>query len=420
VELKINCPAYRKVKLRKNKNISVCEKLKLTTKLHLKLQSQREICNYIYKRVFFIGKRRKTMNIDLHKIPIADLVKDYANYNGEGVKGYGGRLDIRPKYQREFVYNKSQRDAVINSVRSNFPLNVMYWVKNNDESFEVLDGQQRTISICEYIKGGFSIDYKLFENLTNDEQNQILNYELMVYFCEGTDSEKLKWFEIINIAGAVLTEQELRNAVYTGAWLSDAKRYFSKNACPAYQIGSNYLSGTSIRQEYLETALDWISGGNINSYMSKHQQDHDALELWSYFQSVITWVQGKFVKYRKEMKGIDWGKLYNNHKNKTLDPAALEKEIARLMQDDDVTNKKGVYDYVLGGKEKNLNIRYFTVNMKREAYERQKGVCVVCNKYFEIKDMEGDHIKPWHLGGKTTSENCQMLCKDDNRVKSGR
>jgi hypothetical protein len=364
------------------------------------------------------------MKIDLHKIPIRELVKDYKNSDEEGVQGYGGKLDIRPKYQREFVYKEEQRNAVIETIRKGFPLNVMYWIKNSENSFEVLDGQQRSISICEYVKGNFAIsvksNIKYWSNLTGDEREQILDYELMVYFCkEGTESEKLDWFEVVNVAGAVLTKQELRNAVYTGPWLSDAKRYFSKTGCPAYQIGSKYLNGTAIRQEYLETALNWISNDEIKKYMSEHQHDPDALPLWAYFQSVITWTQGKFPNYRKEMKGIDWGNLYNEFESKTLDPAELEKEIFRLMQDDDVTNKKGIYAFVLDGKEKHLNIRAFSENMKREAYERQKGVCPVCNKHFEIQEMEGDHIDPWHSGGKTNVANCKMLCKECNRIKSG-
>jgi hypothetical protein len=371
------------------------------------------------------------MIIDLHKIPIRDLAAGYINSDEEGVKGYGGKLDIRPKYQREFVYKDEQRNAVIDTVRNGFPINVMYWVKNIDGTYEVLDGQQRSISICEFVNGRFSIDYKQFSTLAADEQEQILNYPLMVYFCEGTDSEKLKWFKIVNIAGAVLTEQELRNAVYTGAWLIDAKKYFSKTNCPAYQLGSKYLNGTAIRQEYLETALDWIwrtetietTGGikpleSIEEYMLKHQRDPDALPLWTYFQSVITWVQGKFI-YRKEMKGIEWGILYNQFKDKSLDPAELEKQISRLMQDDDVTNKKGIYAFVLDGNERHLNIRAFSENMKREAYERQNGNCKNCGKHFEINEMEGDHVDPWHSGGKTNTENCQMLCKECNRRKSG-
>ena len=373
------------------------------------------------------------MKIELQKIPIRELVKDYVNSDEEGVKGYGGKLDIRPKYQREFVYKEEQRNALINTVRNGFPLNVMYWVKNSDDSFEVLDGQQRTISICEYINNNFPINYKMFINLEEDEREQILNYELMVYFCEGTASEKLAWFKIVNVAGAVLTPQELRNAMYTGPWLSNAKKYFSKTGCPAYAIANKYLTGNTIRQEYLETALDWIWRTettkemdeikplkSIEDYMGKHQHDPDAIPLWTYFQSVITWVQGKFSKYRNEMKGIDWGILYNSHKDKTLDPAELEKEISRLMEDEDVTNKKGIYPYVLDGEERHLNIRAFSDKMKREAYERQKGICPECNKHFEIQEMEADNIDPWHSGGKTNAANCQMLCKADNRRKSGK
>ncbi|GMO61931.1 MAG: hypothetical protein Ta2A_08290 [Treponemataceae bacterium] len=260
------------------------------------------------------------MKIDLHKIPIRELVDGYINSDEEGVKGYGGKLDIRPKYQREFVYKDEQRNAVIDTICRNFPLNVMYWVKNSESSFEVLDGQQRSISICEYLQNNYSIEHKMFHTLTNDEQEQILNYELMVYFCEGTDSEKLKWFKIVNIAGAVLTVQELRNAVYTGPWLSDAKRYFSKPNCAAYKIGINYLNGNSIRQEYLETALDWISNGNIEEYMAQHQHDTDALPLWEYFKSVSAWIEKNFSTYRKEMKGIDWGNLYKQFGEKSAKP----------------------------------------------------------------------------------------------------
>jgi hypothetical protein len=242
----------------------------------------------------------------------------------------------------------------------------------------------------------------------------------MVYFCEGTDSEKLDWFKIVNIAGEVLSNQELRNAVYTGPWLSDAKRYFSKTTSPAYQIGNKFISKDANRQEYLETALDWINNGNIEGYMSQHQSDPAALPLWSYFQSVITWVQGTFPNYRKEMKGIDWGNLFNRFEKATLDPASLEKEVSRLMEDEDVSNKKGIYLYVLDKDERHLNIRAFDEKMKREAYERQNGICPVCKKHFELEEMEGDHIDPWHSGGKTNAANCQMLCKHDNRLKSGK
>jgi len=358
------------------------------------------------------------MNIELKKVTVRELTNGYQDNQEDGVIGYGGKLDIRPPFQREFVYGDKERNAVIDTVTKKFPLNVMYWAVREDGNFEVIDGQQRTISICQYVNRDFSINGLAFHNLTNDKQKQILDYDLMVYFCSGTDSEKLEWFKTINIAGKELTNQELRNAVYSGSWVSDAKRYFSKNNRP--KIGDDYLSGSANRQEYLETAIDWISEGNIEIYMSKNQHETNANELWLYFQNVINWVKVVFPNYRKEMKGIEWGFLYNEFKNKNFDSKKLEKEISKLMQDEDVTNKKGIYSYVLTRKEKFLNIRAFSDNQKREAYERQKGICVVCKQHFELKEMEADHRKPWHEGGKTTAENCQMLCKDDNRRKSGK
>lgn len=364
------------------------------------------------------------MKIELHEISIKEVCNGYINNDEDGVVGFGGKLNIRPKYQREFVYKDKQRDEVINTIRKNFPLNVMYWVKNENNTdgieYEVLDGQQRTISLCDYVAGVFSIDNMYFHNLQPSEQQQILDYKLMIYFCEGTDKEKLDWFKIINIAGEKLTDQELRNAVYTGSWLSDAKRYFSKTGCAAWKIAKDYMSGSPIRQDYLETALSWINDGNIEDYMSIHQHDSYATPLWQYFQSVISWVQIIIPKYRKEMKSVAWGELYNKHKDKQLDAKELEKQIATLMADDDVSKKSGIYAYVFDNDERHLNIRAFTPSMKRSAYERQKGICPHCNKSFEIEQMEGDHITPWHLGGKTNEQNCQMLCKDCNRRKSGK
>jgi hypothetical protein len=270
---------------------------------------------------------------------------------------------------------------------------------------------------------------RYFHNLQNDEQEQILDYKLMVYFCSGTDSEKLEWFRTINIAGEELSDQELRNAVYSGSWVTEAKKYFSKNGCVAYNIASQYMSGTVNRQDYLATAINWIAKRDritIEIYMAMHQNDLNANELWLYFKSVIDWVGVVFPKYRKEMKGTEWGILFNEFKDdKSLDPKTLEAEISKLMQDEDVTSKKGIYEYLLTGKEKYLNIRAFTDNQKREAFERQKGVCLVCQKNksekinYEISEMEADHITPWHEGGKTDAKNCQMLCKLHNRMKSG-
>jgi hypothetical protein len=361
------------------------------------------------------------MKITLIEIPVKDVVEGYRNSNEEGVIGYDGKLNIRPKYQREFVYKDKQRDAVIGTLRKDFPLNVMYWAANGDGSSEVIDGQQRTISICEYVAGNFSIGEMYFHNLPKDQQEQILQYKLMVYFCEGTDSEKLDWFETINIAGEKLTEQELRNAAYTGPWLSDAKRYFSRTGCAAYGLASSYLTGVAIRQEYLETAINWISGGNIAQYMSKHQQDANANELWLHFQAVISWVKVVFPTYRKEMKGVDWGALYRLHGKDTFDSKLLETKVSELMRDEDATKKSGIYAYLVTGEEKHLSIRAFTDNMKREAFEKQKGTCPRCGdgKIYKIEEMEADHIEPWHAGGKTIAENCKMLCKRHNREKGG-
>ncbi|OFX76227.1 MAG: HNH endonuclease [Bacteroidetes bacterium GWE2_29_8] len=360
------------------------------------------------------------MKIELKEITVRELTDGYKDNAENGVVGYGGRLDIRPPFQREFIYKDKQRDAVINTITKDFPLNVMYWAVRENGDFEVIDGQQRTISVCQYVGGDFSYMFRYFHNLKHDEQDIILDYKLMVYICSGTDSEKLEWFKTINIAGEKLTDQELRNAVYSGSWVSDAKKYFSKNGCPAHSIGNDYLNGSSIRQEYLETAIEWISKGNIEVYMANHQHEPNANEIWLYFQSVINWVQAVFSNYRREMKGVEWGFLYNEFKDNNFDSKKLEEEIAKLMEDDDVSKKSGIYSYVLTRKEKYLNIRAFSTNQKREAYERQKGICPVCKEHFEISGMEADHITPWHAGGKTAADNCQMLCKECNRRKSGK
>jgi len=360
------------------------------------------------------------MNIKLHEITVRDVAEGYVDNAEEGVVGYGGRLNIRPKYQREFIYDVEKRNAVLDTIRKGFPLNVMYWVKNDDGTFEVLDGQQRTISFCQYVNSDFSIDNRFFHNLTETERNQILDYKLMIYFCEGNDKEKLDWFRIINIAGMKLTDQELRNAVYTGPWLSHAKTIFSKSNCAAYLLAKDYVPGSPIRQELLETAIRWKSKGEIEKYMAEHQHDPNANALWTYFKSVIDWVKLTFPKYRKEMKGIDWGGLYDQFGGDTLDTADLERQIETLMMDDDVTSKKGIYTYVLTRDERHLNIRAFTPAQRRSAYERQKGKCTICRKPFQEAEMEADHITPWSEGGRTEPRNCQMLCRECNRRKGAR
>ncbi len=363
------------------------------------------------------------MQIVLKEIIVREVVNGYQDSAENGVTGYAGKLNIRPAFQREFVYGEKERNAVLDTVMKGFPLNVMYWCDDGSGNYELLDGQQRTISLCQYVSGDFSIDNRYFHSLTATEQQQILDYKLMIYVCTGNDKEKLDWFRTINIAGVQLSDQELRNAVYSGSWVSDAKRYFSKTGCAAVKIGDKLLSGKMIRQEYLETAIEWIAlteGKTVDLYMSEHQHDSSASALWLYFQNVINWVNTIFPKYRKEMKGIDWGRLYHEHKGDALDPAELEKQIKDLMMDDEVTAKKGIYAYLLTGDEKHLSIRQFSDSQKREAYERQNGICPNCKQHFEIEQMEGDHIDPWHSGGKTDAANCQMLCKHCNRLKSGK
>lgn len=377
------------------------------------------------------------MEIELNSIRIGDLVDGYVNNNEDGVIGYGGLLNIRPPYQREFVYKENQQKAVIDTILKGFPLNTMYWVKNNGDNvgYELLDGQQRTMSICEYVKGNFSIDMgdgitKYYHNLTDSEQEKILNYELTIYICEGNEDERLNWFRTINIAGEKLTNQELLNINYIGSWLSDAKRKFSKSNCVAYKIANKFVKGSPIRQEYLETALRWISNDNVAEYMSTHQQDPNANELWLYFQNVINWIVSTFSldteekNYRKEMLGLNWGDLYNKYHTNKYDSKLVEGKINELMSNEEVTDKKGVYEYILSGEDENLacklSKRTFSNADKRTAYERQKGICPITNQYLPIEEMQADHIVPWWKGGTTTLNNLQMISKTANARKGGK
>jgi len=294
-----------------------------------------------------------------------------------------------------------------------------------------MDGQQRTLSFCQYLNGDFAINSKYFHNLPKDVQDVILNEELLVNVFRGTESEKLEWFKTINIAGEKLTDQELRNAAYTGPWLADAKKHFSKTGCAAYSLGQSYLTGTAIRQDYLETVLYWISTGEdktIEEYMAEHQHDTDATALWEYFRSVINWVKTVFPKYRKEMKGLPWGCFYNRYHTSTFDPVAIEEQITALMQDEDVTNHKGIYEYVLDGNERHLNIRAFDEKQKRIGFERQHGYCPRCrrlkkstagHKFSTPGEMHADHMTAHKHGGATTLTNLVMLCPECNEEKSG-
>lgn len=377
------------------------------------------------------------MNIQLQAYTVQDIFQGYSNDEETGqVLAFRGKLNVRPAYQREFVYDDRKKAAVMQSILRGFPLNVMYWSDNGDGTYELLDGQQRTLSFCEWLCNHYSIyanpshpDSPYYAHTAPEITKRVLDYKLMIYICEGTDEEKLDWFKTINIAGERLTEQELRNAVYAGPWLSDAKRYFSKTQCVAYKIGEKFMSGTPIRQDYLEAVLSWLSdaeGKTIEQYMAEHQHDTHATPLKQYYNAVMDWVKLTFPTYRgKLMKGLPWGLLYNEFHNQVYDPVALEEEIRRLLKDDDVTKQRGIYEYLLSGKtrEKVLSIRAFTENEKITLYERQGGVCPLCaaqgnRQKWAFHEMQADHKLPWSKGGHTTLDNGQMLCREHNLQKS--
>lgn len=370
------------------------------------------------------------MDIVKEQIPIGNLVEGYVNNEEEGVFGLNGKLNIRPPYQREFVYPPDKRNLVIDTVIKGFPLNTMYWNVNGDGEYEVLDGQQRTISICEYVSNNFSYGEErplIFSRQPDDVQNLFLEYELDIYKCTGEESERIEWFQVINVAGETLTDQEIRNAVYAGPWTAEAKRYFSKTECAAYQLGNPFMPKTksAIRQDYLEAALKWLSDGSIDEYMNRHADDSDCDELWSYWCNMISWIKSTFIgdwdkDYQQEMKNVPWGVLYNEFRAKKLNPKRLQAKVAKLMQNEYVERKSGIYSYVLDGQEKHLHIRKFRDSDKRAAYRNQKGECNMCGKHFKLQEMEADHIDPWSKGGKTEPENCQVLCIKCNRRKGAK
>lgn len=358
-------------------------------------------------------------------IKVSKLFEGYQDKDWNGVVGYGGKLDIRPVYQREFIYDIPDEQAVIATVLKGHPLNIMYWVKAGGGNFELLDGQQRTLSICRFLDHKYYVHDKdgnkiYVDTILADDCEKIMNYELDICICEGTEGEILDWFKTINIKGKELNEQEALNATHTGKWLMDAKKYFSKPNCSAYGLGKDYVNGAVERQDYLATVLKWISDDDAQGYMAQHRNDVDAHELWEYFNNVIDWIISVFIVYRKEIRGVEWGALYNKYKNAKYNPKKIEEEIVKLINDDEVQNIKGIYTYILTREEKHLSLRQFDDTIKRKAYEKQKGVCIWCKKKFSEEEMEADHITPWSKGGKTTLENCQMLCIQDNRTKSGK
>lgn len=408
-----------------------------------------------------------TMKIELTQIKLRDLFDGYVNSDEDGVVGYHGRLDIRPKYQREFIYGEKEQIAVIDTVKKGFPLNTIYWAvardengekildDNGEETYELMDGQQRTISICEFLANHLVVNFQKFFNIqksTPDIAEKILDYELQVYICDGSVSDKLAWFKTINIAGKPLTEQELLNAQYVGEWLTRAKEYFSKTNCNAAELmvirgkkASEYMNGSPIRQDYLSTVLQWIAdyqglvprSSEGDTYMANHQGDNTATEIKNYYVMVMEWVGYHFTKYRKEMKGLPWGYWFNKYQRGECagqiimqTPAEIENKILELIADDEVGSVKGIYEYIIDGAEKHLSLRAFDDKTKRKIYEKQNHRCPYCDikkdghtyptnkQEYEFKEMEGDHIVPWSQGGKTEESNCQMLCKWHNGHKS--
>lgn len=360
----------------------------------------------------------------------------------------GPKLIIRPPFQRNFVYKEDAQVKVLDTVSKNFPLNVMYWGINADGDYEIIDGQQRTLSICRFVhdpdfysSGLFGNDSpRRFKSLDKREQKTILDYDkLMVFVCKGDDDERLDWFRTINIASESLSEQELLNAIKGGPWTTDAKEKFGGRKTIGYKLGSRFVKGDVNRQAYVATAIKWaaIAGGDkyagkkmMEKYMEAHRDLDNADELLAYFRVVIKWVQATFPKYREEMKGVDWGWLYHEYGEKfgAADADALEAKVKTEMGDEDVTSNAGVYAYVLTGQAKYLQTRLFNERLKSVMFERQGGKCpgyptlADCQnkgkRFKSWRDMRGDHIKPHTKGGKTNLANCQMLCKECNSTKS--
>ena len=368
------------------------------------------------------------MLIKEKKVTIRELVDKYSDSGDGGVVGYGGRLNIRPPYQREFVYDPPERNAVIDSVLHGYPINAMYWMKQGPGSYELLDGQQRTISICQFRHDAISVEYDGtthgFDTLPDDIARKMLEYELMIYVCKGEDSERQKWFETINIAGKTLSKQEIRNAIYSGPWVNHAKGYFvgpRSNSNSMRKLGK-YLGKKSdgrIRYSWLEKAISWHKKENesIESYMKDHKNNHSAVDMWNHLNTVIDWVEAIFPSYYKEMNGLDWGRLYREKAGKNWDPKDLDCKVKDLMAEGDVHRKAGIWGFLLTGDKRLLGLRAFPDDMKATAYQRQNGNCKGCGEPKERDEMHADHINPFAKGGPTTLKNLQMLCATCNLQK---
>ena len=369
----------------------------------------------------------------------------YNEFEGKGLFGLGGKLTIQPEYQRNYIYADGggrKEQAVIESLLKRYPLGLIYFNKVGEDKFEVLDGQQRITSIGRFVTNKFAImddgNPKYFDSLPTDQQAKIRDSKLLIYECEGTETKIKQWFETINIAGVPLSPQELLNAIYSGPFVTLAKAEFSNSQNANIQKWSAYVRGSANRQDFLERALDWVSRGDIGGYMSQHRNDKSINELKTYFDSVIDWVSTVFIDVLPEMKGLEWGRLYEEYHGKSYNPTTMSDKVKELSADDYVQSHKGIFEFLLGGAvdTKLLDVRMFDAKVKRVAYAKQtqaaegKGEsnCPLCaigqnankNRIYKFDEMDADHVAAWSKGGESSADNCEMLCITHNRAKGNR
>lgn len=366
---------------------------------------------------------------------------EYNELEGKGLFGLSGKLTIQPEYQRNYIYNDGVKDvAVINSILKDYPIGLLYFNKTSDDTYEVLDGQQRITSIGRFVTGKFAVKdtngyEQTFESLAPTLRKKIMDTPLLIYICEGDESEIRDWFKTINIAGVPLTQQEILNAVYSGPFVTLAREEFSNSQNSNIHKWGAYIAGELKRQAYLERALDWVSHGKIDGYMSRHRDNQDITDLKSNFTKIIDWISSVFTDVEGEMKGLEWGRLYEKYHTRTYDPSKVSAEVQELYGDPFVKNRRGVFEYILGGSidTKLLGVRVFDEATKRSVYAAQTSLakskgesnCPLCavghdankDKIWNSSEMEADHVAAWSKGGATSIENCQMLCRTHNRAK---
>lgn len=367
----------------------------------------------------------------------------YNELEGKGLFGLSGKLTIQPEYQRNYIYADGKKDvAVIESILKGYPLGLIYFNQTDEDRYEVLDGQQRITSIGRFLTKKFAImeDGKplYFDSLPIEQQEKILNTKMLIYICNGTEKEIKEWFKTINIAGIPLNEQELLNAVFSGEFVTLAKAEFSNSQNAQIQKWSAYINGSALRQDFLAKALEWVSKGNVSNYMSQHRHDNNINELKTYFNTVIDWISTVFIDVEKEMRGLEWGRLYETYKNTAYNPQNVSEKVKELYADPYVKNRKGIFEYILGNsvETKLLDVRVFDEATKKSIYRQQTekakkeniSNCPLCaisnnankNKIWAIKEMEADHVTAWSKGGITSADNCEMLCITHNRAKGNR